>query len=139
MPSLTAENLLWLAVPLFVFAPFPLYLKLRRELKQVHDADWRRSFTTLLDMKYGKMSSFSIEEQIASAEKEFERFEAEILKGNFRHKEEFLAYKDILSDVLIRMSGSNSGPYGHYQKRAVIIVEAINKHEEENKDKDSGL
>ncbi len=139
MPTLTAQALWWLALPLLLFAPFPVYLKLRKELREANRLNWHASFNALLDMKFGPGSTLPIDEQLRLASVDFERLETEILGGDFSHKAEMLAYKDIILRLAARFSGSTGLQYGHYHKRAIKVIEAINKHEEEMKDKDAAL
>jgi hypothetical protein len=140
MPPLSADMLWWLALPILLFAPFPVFIRLRHEVDELKLQNKEQSrFNRLaalkaeLDLKFGQASNLTIDGKFRRATSYFEGLEREVLAGDFTRAVEVLAIKDIILPTLAPWFGTSTPGYADWHDRIVKVVEIVTSHEEDNK------
>lgn len=108
LPELTAEALWWLALPLLFFAPFPVFVNLRRRLEKVEAELFRQRAINLqtatdheLDLAFGPSSRLAPATRMEMATARLEALEREIRSGDFSRAGEVIALKKIILPLFL--------------------------------------
>jgi hypothetical protein len=137
VPNITSRVFWWFALPLLFFAPFPVFVELKKQIghlgQQLREQATFNRQTALaadFDVRFGPSSNLTSDRRWERACAYFEKLEAEISTGDFSRAGEMLVLKDVMLFVIQGyFAGGAGGPIWH--ERLFNLVDTISRHQAE--------